>query len=236
MTDRPTINVVQCALFAEAQAAPARQPSRKKLRGASRHQESAWTPTSRGLASTRHSAAHADPDACAARTGAAARPAAEDVDNAQSCAAAAAAQCAGVRGDQSDQHSAASSSRRGARPRPRHPPAGPTSTRRASCHKSHVPHWWPPSAPAPSRCSEGDHRVGGSLLLLLVVFVVMAGRLSVSPCAWGPAPGTLGSSCPPRSPAESQRALLRHSGRCTGTDYRHAQQLAACDPQRSFLH
>ena len=67
MTDRPTINVVQCALFAEAQAAPARQPSRKKLRGASRHQESAWTPTSRGLASTRHSAAHADPDACAPR-------------------------------------------------------------------------------------------------------------------------------------------------------------------------
>ena len=62
MTDRPTINVVQCALFAEAQAAPARQPSRKKLRGASRHQESAWTPTSRGLASTRHSAAHADRD------------------------------------------------------------------------------------------------------------------------------------------------------------------------------
>ena len=181
-------------------------------------------------------------DACAARPGAAARPAAEDVDNAHDhvrprpLLSAQETPARSARRPVRPAHGAASSSRRGARPRPRHPPAGPTSTRRPSCHKSHVPHWWPPSAPAPSRCSEGDHRVGGSLLLFLVVFVVMAGRLSVSPCAWGPAPGTLGSSCPPRSPAESQRALLRHSGRCTGTDYRHAQQLAACDPQRSFLH
>jgi len=72
MTDRPTINVVQCALFAEAQAAPARQPSRKKLRGASRHQESAWTPTSRGPrprvhAPQRSARGSRSADACAPR-------------------------------------------------------------------------------------------------------------------------------------------------------------------------